>query len=125
MNRFFALLCIALPVLVLSSCTAYREVEFKGVKQTRFTGFNASGVSCEFDVELFNPNPYKISLISSEVDLFMEGTRLGHVALPVSAVENGPGRVYAAIAKRGRGIVVQIVENQCKNELSQKITAYS
>lgn len=86
MSRIFALFCIALSIVVLSSCTAYRDVEFKGVKQTRFTGFNASGVSCEFDVELFNPNPYKISLISSEVDLFMEGNRLGHVALPVSAV---------------------------------------
>jgi LEA14-like dessication related protein len=70
----------------LASCTAYRDVEFKGVKRTQFTGFNSSGVSCEFDVELFNPNPYKISLVSSDVDLFMEGTRLGHLSLPTSSV---------------------------------------
>jgi len=83
MRLFFWLL---IPSILLASCTAYRDVEFKGVKRTRFTGFDASGVSCEFDVELFNPNPYKITLVSSEVDLFMEGTRLGHVALPSSAV---------------------------------------
>jgi LEA14-like dessication related protein len=80
------LLWLMLPCVILASCTAYRDVEFKGVKRTQFTGFNSSGVSCEFDVELFNPNPYKISLVSSEVDLFMEGTRLGHVSLPSSAV---------------------------------------
>ena len=80
------LLWLMLPCVILASCTAYRDVEFKGVKRTQFTGFNSSGVSCEFDVELFNPNPYKISLVSSDVDLFMEGTRLGHLSLPTSSV---------------------------------------
>jgi LEA14-like dessication related protein len=77
---------LLLVLITLQGCRVYRDVEFKGVKETRFTSFSAKGVSCEFDVEIYNPNPYKISLISSEVDLFMEGTRLGHVALPVSAV---------------------------------------
>jgi LEA14-like dessication related protein len=45
-------------------------------------------VSCEFDVELYNPNPYKITLMQSDVDLFLEGTRLGKVQLPESAILN-------------------------------------
>jgi LEA14-like dessication related protein len=80
---------LLLLILTLQGCRLYRDVEFKGVKDTRFTSFNANGVSCEFDVELYNPNPYKITLMQSEVDLFLEGTRLGKVQLPSLAVLNG------------------------------------
>ena len=73
-------------IFVLQGCRVYRDVEFKGVKETRFTSFNAQGVSCEFDVEVYNPNPYKITLMQSDVNLFLEGTRLGKVQLPESAV---------------------------------------
>jgi LEA14-like dessication related protein len=73
-------------VFALQGCRVYRDVEFKGVKETRFTSFNAQGVSCEFDVEVYNPNPYKITLMQSDVNLFLEGTRLGKVQLPESAV---------------------------------------
>jgi hypothetical protein len=54
---------LLLLILTLQGCRLYRDVEFKGVKDTRFTSFNAQGVSCEFDVELYNPNPYKITLM--------------------------------------------------------------
>ena len=73
-------------VFVLQGCRVYRDAQFKGVKETRFTSFNAQGVSCEFDVEVYNPNPYKITLMQSDVNLFLEGTRLGKVQLPESAV---------------------------------------
>jgi LEA14-like dessication related protein len=80
---------LLLLILTLQGCRLYRDVEFRGVKETRFTSFNAQGVSCEFDVELYNPNPYKITLMQSEVDLFLEGTRVGKVQLPSLAVLNG------------------------------------
>ena len=79
---------LLLVLITLQGCRVYRDVEFKGVKETRFTSFSAKGVSCEFDVEIYNPNPYKISLMKSDVELFLEGTRLGRVELPSSAVLN-------------------------------------
>ena len=75
-----------LLVVALQGCRVYRDVEFRGVKETRFTSFNAQGVSCEFDVEVYNPNPYKISLMQSDVNLSFEGTRLGKIQLPESAI---------------------------------------
>ena len=86
LNRGYAL--VLLFLLTLQGCRVYRDVEFKGVKETKFTSFNSQGVSCEFDVEIYNPNPYKITLMSSDVDLFLEGTRLGRVELPASAILN-------------------------------------
>ena len=77
---------LLLVLITLQGCRVYRDVEFKGVNETRFTSFNTKGVSCEFDVEIYNPNPYKISLIKSDVELFLEGTRLGRVELPSSAI---------------------------------------
>lgn len=85
-------------VLTLQSCRVYRDVEFKAVKETRFTSFNAKGISCEFEVELFNPNPYKITLMQSDVDLYLEGTRLGKVQLPESAQLNADGKTLMKLS---------------------------
>ncbi len=85
-------------ILTLQSCRVYRDVEFKAVKETRFTSFNAKGISCEFEVELFNPNPYKITLMQSDVDLYLEGTRLGKVQLPESAQLNADGKTLLKLA---------------------------
>lgn len=89
---------IFLLLLLLQGCRVYRDVEFKGVRETRFTSFNSNGVSCEFDVELYNPNPYTITLVRSDVDLFFEGTRLGKVELPESAVLEGEERTILKLA---------------------------
>jgi LEA14-like dessication related protein len=89
---------LLLVVVTLQSCRVYRDVEFKAVKETRFTSFNSKGISCEFEVELFNPNPYKITLMQSDVDLYLEGTRLGKVQLPESAQLNADGKTLLKLA---------------------------
>ncbi len=85
-SSFWSLIFTCIVVLTLQSCRVYRDVEFKGVTDTRFTNFDTQGITCEFDIELFNPNLYNISLMDSDVDLYMEGTRLGEVKLPASAI---------------------------------------
>jgi LEA14-like dessication related protein len=85
-------------LLLLQGCRVYRDVEFKGVKETRFTSFNANGVSCEFDVELYNPNPYNITLIESTVDLYLEGTKVGRVNLPEKAVLSGDDKTLLKLS---------------------------
>ena len=85
-SKGFMLLLLFASMVTLESCRVYRDVEFKGVTETRFTSFNSKGITCEFDIELYNPNPYKISLMQSDVNLFLEGTRLGEVILPTEAV---------------------------------------
>ena len=89
---------LLLVVVTLQSCRVYRDVEFKAVRETRFTSFNSKGISCEFEVELFNPNPYKITLMQSDVDLYLEGTRLGKVQLPESAQLNADGKTLLKLA---------------------------
>ena len=89
---------LLLVVVTLQSCRVSRDVEFKAVKETRFTSFNSKGISCEFEVELFNPNPYKITLMQSDVDLYLEGTRLGKVQLPESAQLNADGKTLLKLA---------------------------
>jgi LEA14-like dessication related protein len=85
-------------LLLLQGCRVYRDVEFKGVKETRFTSFNANGVSSEFDVELYNPNPYNITLIESTVDLYLEGTKVGRVNLPEKAVLSGDDKTLLKLS---------------------------
>lgn len=76
----------ALCMVLISSCKLYTDVEFKGVKSTKFGSINRQGVTCEIVVEIFNPNPYKITLLNSDVELSLEGQKLGRVELPASAV---------------------------------------
>ena len=100
-------------VFALQGCRVYRDVEFKGVKETRFTSFNAQGVSCEFDVEVYNPNPYKITLMQSDVNLFLEGTLLGKVQLPESAVLHAETVPYlSSRAQQSRRVFRRLLEEQ-------------
>jgi LEA14-like dessication related protein len=102
---------------VLSSCKLYTDVEFKGVRSTKFGEFNREGVTCDITLEIYNPNPYKITLLDSDIELMLEGTKLGHVELPSTAVLDAedkslltmtckvPGESIPAIAGSAIGLV--------------------
>jgi LEA14-like dessication related protein len=78
-------LLVAMVVVMMPSCKLYTDVEFNGVKSTKFDRFDRQGITCSITVEIYNPNPYKISLLDSDVQLSMEGQKLGHVQLPSTA----------------------------------------
>lgn len=69
----------------LSACRVYKDVEFRGVKNVKFEQFDRKAIACVLLAELYNPNPYKITLLDSDIALFMEGNQLGNIELPAAA----------------------------------------
>jgi LEA14-like dessication related protein len=76
-NAFLLLCCVGL----LSSCAVYKDVEVTEVLDIQVLEFDHEGAECEIFLSIYNPNPYKITLTESHVDLFFDGKSLGEVQL--------------------------------------------
>ncbi|MDW7691920.1 LEA type 2 family protein [Flammeovirgaceae bacterium SG7u.111] len=65
-----ALQAVLVPVLIsllLSSCIAYKEPEFKTVKNITIAKFDQKEIELQADAVLFNPNTFSLTL--TEIDL--------------------------------------------------------
>lgn len=59
----------------------YKEVEVKEVLDVKVTAFNSDGIHAEVYLSISNPNPYKLKLTESSIDLVLDGKSLGQVVL--------------------------------------------
>lgn len=84
MKRSFFFL--ALVVLLLPSCSLYKQVEVQQILDVQVLSFDENGADCEIYMTINNPNSYKITLTDSQVDLFFEGSPLGKVVLTENLV---------------------------------------
>ncbi|MCC6577848.1 MAG: LEA type 2 family protein [Flavobacteriales bacterium] len=75
----------ALPALglcvLLAGCLSYREVTVEGVEALRLTGLDARGLAVRAEVRVNNPNGYRIRLRDPDLELFLDGTRVGTAVL--------------------------------------------
>lgn len=70
-------LAILFIVLILSSCNAYKTVNFTGVKHVEFKGMMNNKISLELSVPIENPNWYKLKIKSMDFDVRVNGSYLG------------------------------------------------
>lgn len=68
-------------LLLLSSCSFYKEVEVSEVKNVKITRFDQDVVEAEITLELINPNWYAVTLTESFVDVYINGKEIGEVEL--------------------------------------------
>lgn len=73
---FFSLLTI-----FLSSCVDYKDVEIVGIKDIKVEKIDQSGVKATISLQVKNPNNYKISVVGSDLDLYVNGNKLGKAEL--------------------------------------------
>ena len=73
----YKLLSLFLIVLV-SSCSSPKELEYQSFHNftVQKLGFNNSTVS--LDIEYYNPNNFGMQLRNSDLDIFVDGSLLGH-----------------------------------------------
>src|SRR4051812_37529696 len=72
---------ITLVILALSACHTPKDLVYLGVQN-----FNAGKVGLKqtvlsMDVQLYNPNNYKLKLKHADLDLFINNNRLGKINL--------------------------------------------
>jgi LEA14-like dessication related protein len=68
---------IALLVLVLSSCLEYKEVEVVKIVDVGVKDISTKGVDVEVAMQIKNPNKYNISIVDSDLNLFLKGQKMG------------------------------------------------
>ena len=67
--------------LLFSSCKLYQEVEIKEVSKVEFKEFKSTQMMLDVYMVLDNPNWYKITLTDSQIDVFLEGKKMGTLVL--------------------------------------------
>lgn len=78
MKRFLIFILLG---TALSSCNLYKDVEVTQVGEIRFTEMGQEGVKAEVDLRIDNPNSFKVKLIDSDIDVWINGMEVGKVRL--------------------------------------------
>ena len=81
MRIFFRIIFIISLSFCITSCFKYQEVEMVKVTDFGIKNITKKGVDFQVDMQLKNPNNYKISIIDSDLDLFVNGKKSGRVIL--------------------------------------------
>lgn len=89
------ILYLLLVVLTLTSCEIYKDVKVKRVEDFDLSELTNSHVSASLRIGIENPNPYKITLFKSDLELRLDGNRAGTLRLDEPVVlEPKSDRVY-------------------------------
>jgi LEA14-like dessication related protein len=81
MNTFLKYCTILLFVFSLSSCLEYKEVEVIKVVEIGVKEISANGVDVEVALQVKNPNKYNISIVDSDLNLFIKGNKMGSATI--------------------------------------------
>ncbi len=75
------LACLLFLIVGLTSCEIYKDVKVKRVEDIDLYELTNSNVSAVLRIGLENPNPYKITLFESDLELRIDGNLAGSLAL--------------------------------------------
>lgn len=79
--RLLHLYLFLLISLLLSSCFEYKEVEVEKVSNVSVESFSTKGITIGIDLKINNPNRYKISIVDSNLELFVDNRKIGSAKL--------------------------------------------
>ena len=81
MNTILKYCAILLIILSLSSCLEYKDVEVIKVTEIGIKEISAKGVDVEVAMQVKNPNKYNISIVDSDLNLFLKGNKMGTASI--------------------------------------------
>lgn len=82
--RVFIILAL-LPTL-LASCLEYREVELKSFDGVMLNGISAKNLELSLSATIHNPNNYNIKVRNPDIDVFVEGFKVGKLDMEEALV---------------------------------------
>jgi len=89
------LACLLFLIVGLTSCEVYKDVKVKRVEDFDLSELTNSHVSALLRIGIENPNPYKITLFKSDLELRLDGNRAGTLRLDEPVVlEPRSNKVY-------------------------------
>jgi LEA14-like dessication related protein len=67
--------------LLLVSCLEYQDIQFKGIQNIEVKEFTQKNIELEITALINNPNNYNISIVGSDLDLYIGGSKVGKAEL--------------------------------------------
>lgn len=84
-----------LPLLLLNSCSPYKEVELTDITNVELLGMDAKSIALRVDARIDNPNGFSIALEEPDVDLFLNDNYVGKGVLDSTLVlDRKTAKVY-------------------------------
>lgn len=77
MQKLKSLLTILVISFTLTSCFKYEDVVMKEVTNVSVNSFSANNIEIKVDMRIINPNNYKISIVDSDLELFVKNKKVG------------------------------------------------
>lgn len=77
MQKLKSLLTILVISFTLTSCFKYEDVVMKEVTNVSINSFSANNIEIKVDMRIINPNNYKISIVDSDLELFVKNKKVG------------------------------------------------
>ena len=75
------LIIVFFILLIAPSCNVYKDVEVAEVKEVKIIRFDQDAVEAEVELVINNPNWYRVVLLESDVDVFINGKEVGKLQL--------------------------------------------
>lgn len=68
---------VAALILFLGSCTIYQDIEVSEVRDIRIIEVTKDGLIAEVDLKIYNPNPYRLTIVNVDADLYLNDKDIG------------------------------------------------
>ena len=81
MKRLTLIFLILIIATLISSCLEYKEVKVVDVTGVGIKDISTKGIKVEVSMQIKNPNKYDISIVDSDLDLFLKGKKMGEAKL--------------------------------------------
>lgn len=72
---FFAML------LMMTACVSYEEVEIVSIDDVEIVSFSTEKIVVKITATVHNPNNYKIKIVNSDLDLFLNARNMGKATI--------------------------------------------
>lgn len=67
-----------IPILVIMSCSSPKALEYRDYHNFSIQNLGFTNSSVKLDIEYYNPNNFGMQLKNSDLDIFIDGSLLGH-----------------------------------------------
>ena len=81
MKRTFLYLVIILTAIAHTGCIEYKEVKVVDVTGIGIKDISVKGIKIEVSMQIKNPNKYAISIVDSDLDIYLKGNKMGKAKL--------------------------------------------
>lgn len=130
--KLHTLLLVAFTTLFLSGCFKYEDIELKEVKNVELKSIKDNNLDLEIEIELYNPNSYKVKVSKADLDVHINTLYLGHsklsetIEIPAEASSKKVVKLTTELSdefnKELPGLLTQALFSGLKLKVDGKIT---